>query len=159
MPRRFNAGIFKICIVEWTSRHLEYVCRLLTWAQKYLVDKLKNICRSHSQPALGGSAVRERSSSAAGGGGHHGGSAPSLSQKNFKVGPTITLPWWRVALKLETKVIRRFPKISQSRRRPLLGLSPGWKCLLALLYIYDTMLNKRLNAVSRHEIGTTMLRS
>ena len=55
------------------------------------MDKLKNICRSHSQPALGGSAVRERSSSAAGGGGHHGGSAPSLSQKNFKVGPTIIL--------------------------------------------------------------------
>ena len=26
---------------------------------------------------------------------------------------------------LETKVIRMFPKISQSRRRPLLGPSPG----------------------------------
>ena len=28
-------------------------------------------------------------------------------------------------LQLETKVIRMFPKISQSRRRPLLGPSPG----------------------------------
>ena len=28
-------------------------------------------------------------------------------------------------LVLETKVIRMFPKISQSRRRPLLGPSPG----------------------------------
>ena len=27
-------------------------------------------------------------------------------------------------VELETKVIRRFPKISQSRRRPLLGPSP-----------------------------------
>ena len=44
--------------------------------------------------------------------------------------------WWPVwgrasrglaasALELETKVIRRFPKISQSRRRPLQGLSSG----------------------------------
>ena len=30
-----------------------------------------------------------------------------------------------LALVLETKVIRMFPKISQSRRRPLLGPSPG----------------------------------
>ena len=29
------------------------------------------------------------------------------------------------AVVLETKVIRMFPKISQSRRRPLLGPSPG----------------------------------
>ena len=29
------------------------------------------------------------------------------------------------AVELETKVIRMFPKISQSRRRPLLGPSPG----------------------------------
>ena len=29
------------------------------------------------------------------------------------------------ALELETKVIRRFPKISQSQRRPLQGLSSG----------------------------------
>ena len=28
-------------------------------------------------------------------------------------------------VELETKVIRRFPKISQSRRGPLLGPSPG----------------------------------
>ena len=28
-------------------------------------------------------------------------------------------------IQLETKVIRMFPKISQSRRRPLLGPSPG----------------------------------
>ena len=28
-------------------------------------------------------------------------------------------------LELQTKVIRRFPKISQSRRRSLLGSSPG----------------------------------
>ena len=28
-------------------------------------------------------------------------------------------------VELETKVIKRFPKISQSRRRPLLGPSPG----------------------------------
>ena len=33
--------------------------------------------------------------------------------------------WW--GLELQTKVIWRFPKISQSRRRPLLGRSPGWK--------------------------------
>ena len=31
----------------------------------------------------------------------------------------------RLILVLETKVIRMFPKISQSRRRPLLGPSPG----------------------------------
>ena len=42
-------------------------------------------------------------------------------------------PWWAahweyyLGLQLETKVIRMFPKISQSRRRPLLGPSPGWK--------------------------------
>ena len=30
-----------------------------------------------------------------------------------------------LALQLETKVIRMFPKISQSQRRPLLGPSPG----------------------------------
>ena len=35
-------------------------------------------------------------------------------------------------LELETKVIRRYAKISQSRRRPLLWPSPGWKGLLAL---------------------------
>ena len=28
-------------------------------------------------------------------------------------------------VELETKIIRRFPKISQSRRMPLLGPSPG----------------------------------
>ena len=39
------------------------------------------------------------------------------------------------ALVLETKVIRMFPKISQSRRRPLLGPSPGWKRLLALSHL------------------------
>ena len=40
---------------------------------------------------------------------------------------------------LELQTIHRF---SQSRRRPLLGPSPGWKCLLALLhlrYSEDTM--------------------
>ena len=31
----------------------------------------------------------------------------------------------RWLVQLETKVIRMFPKISQSRRRPLLGPSPG----------------------------------
>ena len=50
-------------------------------------------------------------------------------------------PCWRPAtssrsraaiLELQTKVIRRFAKISQSRRRPLLGPSPGWKRLLVL---------------------------
>ena len=35
-------------------------------------------------------------------------------------------------LELKTKAIRRFGKISQSRRRPLLGPSPGWKHLLGL---------------------------
>ena len=30
-----------------------------------------------------------------------------------------------LALELQTKVIRRYPKISQSRRRPLLGPFPG----------------------------------
>ena len=40
------------------------------------------------------------------------------------------------ALELETKVKRRFTKISQSRRRPLLGPSPGWKRLLALLHFW-----------------------
>ena len=38
-------------------------------------------------------------------------------------------------LVLETKVIRMFPKISQSRRRPLLGPSPGWKRLLPLSHL------------------------
>ena len=32
-----------------------------------------------------------------------------------------------LTIQLQTKVIRMFPKISQSRRRPLLGPSPGWK--------------------------------
>ena len=36
----------------------------------------------------------------------------------------IKLETWR-RIVLETKVIRMFPKISQSRRRPLLGPSPG----------------------------------
>ena len=35
----------------------------------------------------------------------------------------------------ETKIIRMFPKISQSRRRPLLGPSPGWKRLLAISHL------------------------
>ena len=38
---------------------------------------------------------------------------------------------WR--LELQRKVIQRFPNISQSRRRPLLGPSPGWKRLLLSL--------------------------
>ena len=42
---------------------------------------------------------------------------------------------WRAQLELQTKVIRRFPKILQSRRRPLLGPSPGWKRLLALSHL------------------------
>ena len=46
--------------------------------------------------------------------------------------------WWiltaRGTQKGEKEEVRRrqFAKISQSRRRPLLGPSPGWKCLLAL---------------------------
>ena len=40
---------------------------------------------------------------------------------------------WR--LELETKVIQRFPNISQSRRRPLLGPSPGWKRPLELSHL------------------------
>ena len=39
-----------------------------------------------------------------------------------------------------------YPKFSQSRRRPLLGPSPGWKRLLALLHLRhnkDTMLNRQ----------------
>ena len=39
------------------------------------------------------------------------------------------------AIQLETKVIRRFPKISQSRRRPLIEPSPGWKRLIALAHL------------------------
>ena len=35
----------------------------------------------------------------------------------------------RSPLELKTKAIRRFPKISQSRRRSLLGPFPGWKRL------------------------------
>ena len=38
-------------------------------------------------------------------------------------------------LELETKVIRRFSKISQSRRNPRLGPTPGWVCLLALSHL------------------------
>ena len=37
-------------------------------------------------------------------------------------------------LEPQTIVKRRFPKISQSRRRPILGPSPGWKWLLVLLF-------------------------
>ena len=36
------------------------------------------------------------------------------------------------AVELQTKVIRRYAKILQSCRRPLLGTFPGWKHLLAL---------------------------
>ena len=36
---------------------------------------------------------------------------------------------------LETKVIRRFPKISQSRKRPLQEPSPVWKHLLAISHL------------------------
>ena len=36
---------------------------------------------------------------------------------------------WQFVIELQTKVIRRFAKISQSRRRPLLGPSPGRKRL------------------------------
>ena len=39
------------------------------------------------------------------------------------------------ALELQTKAIQRFPKISHSWRRPLLGPSPGWKHLLALSHL------------------------
>ena len=48
--------------------------------------------------------------------------------------------WWiltaRGTQKGEKEEVRRrqFAKISQSRRRPLLGPSPGYKCLLALKY-------------------------
>ena len=41
------------------------------------------------------------------------------SKLNFHSGSRVP------SLVLETKVIRMFPKISQSRRRPLLGPSPG----------------------------------
>ena len=33
--------------------------------------------------------------------------------------------WVGTVVELGTKVMRRFPKIAQSRRRPLLGPSPG----------------------------------
>ena len=38
--------------------------------------------------------------------------------------PQAAQPGVPLVVELETKVIRRFPKISQSRRRPLLGPSP-----------------------------------
>ena len=45
------------------------------------------------------------------------------------------------------KTIHRFHNwFSKPRRRPLLGHSPGWKCLLALLHLrhyQDTMLNTK----------------
>ena len=43
---------------------------------------------------------------------------------------------WVSRIELETKVIiRRFPKISQSQRRPLLGPSPGRKRILHRHYV------------------------
>ena len=56
---------------------------------------------------------------------------------------------------------RRFAKISHSRKRPLLGPSPGWKrglVLSNLRHFEDSRLNRRLmlNLVCRHEIGTSM---
>ena len=64
-----------------------------------------------------------------------------LSRPPPSVGP---LTSWDTAhsrspLVMQTKVIRRQAKISQSRIRPLLGPSPGGKCQLALSYLsnYD----------------------
>ena len=57
---------------------------------------------------------------------------------------------------LELQTIHQF---SKSRRRALLGPSPGWKHLLALSHLRhydDTMLNRRLNMLSRHGFGTQM---
>ena len=53
-------------------------------------------------------------------------------------GPAATRAWlWPPRpLELQTKVILRFPKISQSWRRPLLGPSPGWKLALSHLRHY-----------------------
>ena len=46
-----------------------------------------------------------------------------------------TTKYLRCFQELQTKVKRRFTKILQSRRWPLLGPSPGWKRLLALSYL------------------------
>ena len=47
---------------------------------------------------------------------------------------------------------RTFGNISKSRRRPLLGPPPGWKCF----HIKDTIKKQQVltHMVSRHEIGT-----
>ena len=58
--------------------------------------------------------------------------------------------WWRLSFSAANEPSTKF---SQLRRRPLLELSPGWKCLLALphsIHNKDSMLNRRLNMVSRH---------
>ena len=58
--------------------------------------------------------------------------------------------WWRLSFSAANEPSTKF---SQLRRRPLLELSPGWKCLLALphsIHNKHSMLNRRLNMVSRH---------
>ena len=63
-------------------------------------------------------------------------SQPSVQHFHFRSSAT--------PLELETKVKRRLTKISKSRRRPLLGPSPGWIHLLVLSHLRhysDTMLN------------------
>ena len=47
-------------------------------------------------------------------------------------------PDWR--MEFQTKAKRKFAKISQLRRRPLLGPSPSWKCLLVLSHLHKTLL-------------------
>ena len=54
---------------------------------------------------------------------------------SFRVWSRYSAILWYRAVELETKVIWRFPKILQSRKRLLLGPSPGWKCLLALSHL------------------------
>ena len=54
-----------------------------------------------------------------------------------------------ILLELETKVKRRFAKIVQSRRRPLLGPSPSWKRLMIIalasqFHVYLSWVNAHL---------------
>ena len=61
---------------------------------------------------------------------HGRGAPPGQVRKNGGVGS------WQYTVELETKAMRRFAKISQSRRRPLLALSH-------LRNYSDTILNRR----------------
>ena len=65
---------------------------------------------------------------------------------------------WGGILELQTKVRRRFEKITQSLRRLLQEPFPGCKFLLELSH-FRHMLNKRQPTVSRCEIGTLTQRS